>query len=527
MTRTRLLLVFIMLILPLAARAENDTIIIRDDDSSMICIENNLDSLLNNWFVKMSLEEYPGFYSDSSIVEFPDSVYVDRIGRINSVISLPYNNIIRNHIHVYTGKRQNKFKVILGLQDYYFPMIEDIFDSYGLPVELKYMAVIESALNPNAVSRAGATGLWQFMYSTGRMYGLTINSVVDERRDPVRATHAAARYLKDMYSIYNDWILVIAAYNCGPGNVNKAIKRSGNKTDYWEIYYRLPRETRGYIPQYVAAIYAMNYYKEHGISPVQVNMPRAVDTIVVNKDIHLQQISSVLNLPIDELRAINPQYKTGFVPGRTRPMTLTLPVNRLGEFIDMADTITGFKKEVYLTTVNNKANPTKSTFQPPEIGDKAKLIYTVKDGDNLGFISSWYNVGLSDLRYWNNIYRNTIRIGQKLNIYVNPSKSEYYSKVNSMSFDEKQKMIGKPVNTVTQTIPASASTTTSTTASATTAASATSSTYELYTVRHGDTVWDIAKKFEGTTATEILSLNGITNPSRIQVGQKLKIRKKI
>ena len=215
-------------------------------------------------------------------------------------------------------------------------MIEDVFDSYGLPAELKYMAVIESALNPNAVSRMGATGLWQFMYSTGRMYGLTINSIVDERRDPVKATHAAAKYLKDLYKIYDDWILVIAAYNCGPGNVNKAIRRSGNKKDYWDIYYRLPRETRGYIPMYVAAAYSVNYYQEHNIQPMKLNIPVAVDTIMVNKDIHLTQISEVMRIPLGELQSIK-----STIPDRTDPPVrqsltpLTLPMNHLGDFIEL------------------------------------------------------------------------------------------------------------------------------------------------------------------------------------------------
>ena len=295
----------LFLLLPLSLRGVNDTIIIRGDGSTEQ-IERDLDSLLNNWFIRMSASGNEIGPSDSTITEFSDSVYIDRLGRINSVITLPYNTIIRNHIHVYTGRKLDRFQVMLGLQDYYFPMIEDIFDSYGLPVELKYMAVIESALNPNAVSRVGATGLWQFMYSTGRMYGLTINSVVDERRDPVKATHAAARYLKDLYGIYNDWILVIAAYNCGPGNVNKAIRRSGNRKDYWEIYYRLPRETRGYIPAYVAATYAMNYYRDHNITPLQISMPLSVDTVMVSHDVHLEQIAAVLELPVGELRALNP-----------------------------------------------------------------------------------------------------------------------------------------------------------------------------------------------------------------------------
>src|SRR5665647_45541 len=248
----RFLITLVLTVLIADAYAVNDTIILNSEIYSEK-ISADLDSLVNSWYVRMAMREKPeDFNYDSVGVEFSDSVYKARISKINSLIKLPYNSIIRNHIHVYTIKQRKQFSAVLGLMNYYFPMIEDIFDSYGLPAELKYMAVIESALNPNAVSRAGATGLWQFMFSTGRMYGLNINSLVDDRRDPVKATHAAAKYIKDLYKIYNDWILVIAAYNCGPGNVNKAIRRSGNKKDYWQIYYRLPRETRGYIPMYIA-----------------------------------------------------------------------------------------------------------------------------------------------------------------------------------------------------------------------------------------------------------------------------------
>jgi membrane-bound lytic murein transglycosylase D len=360
------------------------------------------------------------------------------------------------------------------------------------------------------------------MYSTGRMYGLTINSVVDERRDPVKATHAAARYLKDLYGIYNDWILVIAAYNCGPGNVNKAIRRSGNRKDYWEIYYRLPRETRGYIPQYVAATYAMNYYREHNINPVQIDLPLAIDTVMVSQDIHLEQIAAVLNLPLEEIRAMNPQYRTGLVPGRSKPSAITLPVDRLGDFISMTDTITGYRKDQYLTRVNQTSTPTPSqthsTFSPPDIKGKTALTYVVKDGDNLGFISEWYDVGLSDLRYWNNIYRNTIKIGQKLTIYVDPAKAERYGKINSMSFTDKQKIEGR--------VTASVSGAPQATASVSSVSASSEGEFEFYTVRYGDTVWDIAKKFDGVSATDILRLNNISDASRIQVGQKLRIRRK-
>src|SRR5665647_142742 len=441
---TAVLITFFFAVLNASAASESDTIIIKSDNSSER-IARDLDSLVNTWYVKIAiknnLKEYLG---DSIGLQCPDTVYESRLNKINSIIRLPFNNIIRSHIEVYTVRQRDKFCAVLGLKDYYFPMIENVFDSYGIPAELKYMAVIESALNPGVVNRrSGATGLWQFMYSTGRMYGLIINSVVDERRDPVKATHAAARFIKDLYSIYNDWVLVIAAYNCGPGNVNKAIKRSGNKKDYWDIYYKLPRETRGYIPQYIAANYAVSYYAEHNIQPLPLNIPVATDTIMVNKDIHLAQISEVMRIPLGELRALNPQYKTGLIPGSSKPQILTLPMNHLGDFIDLNDTIRRYKSDVYLNKSTRIADPTRSTYITTDIKGKTKLIYTVKDGDNIGFISEWYKVGLSDLRNWNNIYRNNIRVGQKLVVYIDPAKSEFYSKINTMELSDKQALIGK------------------------------------------------------------------------------------
>jgi len=486
------------------------------NDEDIRRITRDLDSLVNTWYVKMALsisdKEYEA--TEPHIPEFPDSVYLDRLGKINSLITLPYNNIIRSHIHVYTSRQYDKFRIILGLQDYYFPMIEDIFGSYDLPPELKYMAVIESALNPNAVSRVGATGLWQFMASTGRMYGLTINSVLDERRDPVKSTHAAARYLKDLYKIYNDWILVIAAYNCGPGNVNKAIARSGNKRDYWDIYYRLPRETRGYIPQFVAALYAMTYNVEHNIVPIPVSLPLAVDTVMITRDIHLRQIAEVMDIPYNDLRALNPQYRTGLLPGRSKPAPLTLPVTHIGDFIYLHDTIENHKANVYLASVSQSSNPVSSSFTPPDITGKTKLVYNVKSGDNLGYIAEWYNVPLSELRYWNNIYRNTIYVGQKITVYVDPAKADHYSRVNQMTFAEKQGMAGKPVpvNTIAATT--------------STSQSPADGDYEYYTVRRGDTVWDIAKKYNGVSVSDILSLNNLNDSGKIQVGQRLRIRRK-
>jgi membrane-bound lytic murein transglycosylase D len=507
-----LLLSILLTILCGKAFPVNDTIILNSEIYSEK-ITRDLDSLVNSWYVRIALKNAPQYFSaDSAVKEFSDSVYVQRLSKINSLIKLPYNSIIKNHINVYTIKQRKHFSAVLGLVDYYFPMIENIFDSFGLPSELKYISIIESALNPNAVNRyTGATGLWQFMFSTGRLYGLTINSVVDERRDPVKATYAAAKYIKDLYNIYNDWILVIAAYNCGPGNVNKAIRRSGNKKDYWEIYYRLPRETRGFIPQYVAATYAVNFYQDHNIRPLPLNIPVSTDTIIVRKDVHLNQISQVMGIPLGELRALNPQYKTGLVPGSTKPFALTLPMSHLGDFIDLNDTIRNYKPELYLSRVNRTADPSRSAYIPADVKGKTRLLYTVRDGDNLGYIAEWYKVGLADLRSWNNIYRNTIRVGQKLAVYVDPSKSDYFSRINSMTFAEKQQMAGKSATANTVSAPAQ---------------SGSDGDYITYTVRYGDTIWDITKMFENVSTSDVLSLNNISDPGKIQVGQKLRIKKK-
>jgi membrane-bound lytic murein transglycosylase D len=496
----------------------NDTIRVKAD-STVERITRDLDSLVHTWYVKMAFVNNPVKFNDDTLqLQIADTVYESRLKKINSVINLPFNSIIKSHIEVYTIRQREQFCAVLGLKDYYFPMIENIFDSYGIPVELKYMAVIESALNPGVVNRrSGATGMWQFMYSTGKMYGLTINSIVDERKDPMKSTVAAARYLKDLYSIYNDWVLVIAAYNCGPGIVNRAIYRSGNKKDYWEIFWKLPRETRGYIPQYVAAAYGVTYYNEHGLHPIPLNIPVATDTIMVNQDIHLSQISSVMRIPLPELKALNPSYRTGLIPGASKPQILTLPVNHLGDFISLNDTIINYKSDVYLNKATRIPDPTRSTYAPADIKGKTKLIYTVEDGDNLGFIAEWYKVSVADLRDWNNLYRNLIRVGQKLAVYVEPSRAEALTKVSSMSFEAKQKMVGKttpatsvPAGQIAQAIVPSSS----------------DGEYITYTVREGDTIWDIVRMFDNVTTTQVLSINNIPSADRIQVGQKLKIKKK-
>ena len=277
------------------------------------------DSLLSLWYQQRDLNLMEIEPSDIDTIEMvsdiPDSVYISRLQKLNPYISVPYNRIIRNHIVYYTQKMPEKMERILGLATYYIPIFEEIFDQYDMPLELTAMAVIESALNTKAVSRARAKGMWQFMYSTAKRYGLTINSYVDERFDPIASAHAAARYLRDSYLIFGDWSLAIASYNCGAGNVNKAIRRSGGSKDFWEIYPYLPRETRGYVPSFFAALYAMKYYKEHNLTPEFIPMPPHTDTIKVNKMLHFEQIAHFTGASIEELRTHNPQYLHDIIPG--------------------------------------------------------------------------------------------------------------------------------------------------------------------------------------------------------------------
>ena len=472
----------------------------------------NLDSMINQWYVKNAIKtDYSLNDIDTIkvIPEFSDSIYIERLQRIPSVVELSYNKIVRNYIHVYTKQRREGVSRMVGLSDYYFPKIEEIFEGYGIPTELKYMAVIESALNPRAVSRVGATGMWQFMYGTARMYDLTVNSYVDERRDPIKSAHAAALFMKDLYAMFNDWTLVIAAYNCGPGNVNKAIRRTGGKRDFWEIYYHLPRETRGYVPAYIAATYTFNYYKEHNLSPIYPEIPIATDTILISENLHLKQVSEVLNIPLKALQDLNPQYKENIIPAKGTSFPITIPIEYIGSFIDLQDSIFNFKDSIYFNADNTIRNPQKSYYVPQAPTNRDKLIYTVKSGDNLGFISEWYNVRTSDIRYWNNVRGNMIRVGQKLNIYVPKGTASKYADINSLSFEQKQQRIGKSTSKIEEPITQS-----------------TDNSYIYYKVKSGDTLWEIAKKYEGVTETDIMNLNNISSGRSLKAGQMIKIKLK-
>lgn len=490
------------------------------DDTTIIDqnFDENLDSLLNLYYVGHSIGQNPEFWNsaaDSLVPNFSDSVYIDRLKKIPTVVDLTYNSIVRRYIEVYTRQKRGSVEVMLGLSQYYFPIFDDIYDYYDVPNEMKYMSIIESALNPRAYSRTRAVGLWQFMYGTGRQYGLIINSLVDERRDPIKSTYAAARYVKDLYAIYNDWTLVIAAYNCGPGNVNKAIRRSGGKRNYWDIYYFLPRETRGHVPAFIAATYVMNYYREHNLRPAPVSFPVASDTIVITRNLHMAQVSEVLGIPLPLLHDMNPQFRTDIIPANSGKQVLRLPLEQTARFIDLEKEIFAYKDSVFFNPEKVVVNPTtvdSRGIEEPPPGNYAKLTYTVKSGDNLGFISTWYNVRTSDIRYWNNIRHNTIRAGQKLTIYVPRNKLSRYEDINKMTFAEKQNRIGKPISGQIEATPPPPVTA--------------SGEYVLYTVKQGDTIWDIVKKYPGSTQSEIMRLNNMSDASKLRAGQKIKIKPK-
>lgn len=374
-----------------------------------------IDSLLNDWKVKNYIDLGRDCNTSHINPQFSDSVYIDRLSRMPTVMEMPYNEIVRKFIDMYTGRLRNQVSFMLSACNFYMPIFEEALDAYGLPLELRYLPIIESALNPSAVSRAGASGLWQFMHNTGKLYGLQSNSLVDDRRDPIKATWAAARYLKDMYNIYKDWNLVIAAYNCGPGTINKAIRRSGGKTDYWEIYHYLPRETRGYVPAFIAANYVMTYYCKHNICPMETNIPEATDTIQISKNLHFQQIADLCGTHLDEIKSLNPQYKRSIIPGESKPQTLRLSIKDISTFIDQQDTIYQHRqKELFK---NRRLISVADHSSGRSTGTGNLIYHRIRNGENLGSIARKYGVTVKQIQRWNGMHNTRISAGKRLKIY--------------------------------------------------------------------------------------------------------------
>ena len=406
-----------------------------------------IDSLLNQYNSKSYLQDNDCHYSDVN-PEFPVETYIERLQRIPSVMEMPYNDVVRKFIDRYAVRLRASVSYMLGAANFYMPIFEEALEMYNLPLELKYLPVIESALSPTATSRVGAAGLWQFMLATGKQYGLEVNSLVDERRDPIKSTYAAARYLRDLYKIYDDWNLVIAAYNYGPQNINKAIHRAGGVKDYWAIYKYLPRETQGYVPAFIAANYIMTYYCEHNICPMRTQIPAKSDTIVVNRDVHFKQIAAVTGIRIEELRSLNPQYRRDIVNGSTQPSVIRLPQTYVNAFLDREDSIYNYEAATLLTkrtVVEVTADDVKEdvvarsqtvaprTHQATHGRTRAvsqsrnrrggktasrgkSQSVTVKSGQTLSQIAKKNNTTVEKLKRLNGIKGNTIRAGKKLKV---------------------------------------------------------------------------------------------------------------
>lgn len=353
-------------------------------------------------------------YKDTIVL--PDSVYKARLQALPCVVELPYNQIVKRFILRYVQRGQKQVARMKRMSEYYFPIFEEALDRYGLPYELELMPVIESALNPQAHSHMGAAGLWQFMPATGKRYGLEINSLVDERMDPIKSTEAACRFLKAMYDVFQDWNLVIAAYNCGSGNVSKAIHRAGGKRDFWSIYPYLPRETRSYLPIFIAANYAMNYNAEHGICPAPLEKIMLTDTILTNRRLHLEQVSTKLEIPLDELRRLNPQYTRDILPGGTT-YALCLPSEKAGLFIEQQDSIYAHKADQLINNRRAEIDMAKVTDISGAYRVNGVTYYTIKNGDTLGEIAKKFRCSVKQLKAWNGLKNDNIRAGRKLKIY--------------------------------------------------------------------------------------------------------------
>ena len=342
---------------------DEDELVVTDQTGNEEIIEfpeamtYDLDSLLNLYMSKTYLDNNDCNMRDENPT-YTREEYIERLSRIPTVMEMAYNDVVQKFIDRYSGRLRRSISYMLGASNFYMPIFEEALEMYQLPLELKYLPIIESALNPTAVSRVGASGLWQFMIGTGKQYGLQVNSLVDERRDPVKSSYAAARYLKDLYKIFGDWNLVIAAYNCGPENINKAIRRANPTTaktaegepapvikDYWHIYPYLPRETRGYVPAFIAANYIMTYYSQHNICPMSTRLPAKTDTVMVSRNLHLEQVAEVIGINIDLLRSLNPMYRRDVIPGATEPYALRLPQTEVGKFIDMEDSVYNYKSD--------------------------------------------------------------------------------------------------------------------------------------------------------------------------------------
>ncbi|MCC8037711.1 MAG: transglycosylase SLT domain-containing protein [Bacteroidales bacterium] len=514
--------------------------------------ETDTHKMMQNWY----LQNYTDLDHEADsrpVVNVTDEVYIQRLSQMPTTIEMPFNQVVKSYIEMYTQRKRGLVENMLGMSLYYMPIFEQALEKEGLPLELKYLPVIESALNPDAVSRAGATGLWQFMLPTARGLSLEINSIVDERRDPVRSSEAAAKYLKQLYNIYNDWSLAIAAYNCGPGNVNKALRRAGgDQKDFWAIYPLLPAETRGYVPCFIAANYAMTYYAEHNISPALAKRPIITDSIHVDKRVHFNQISDVLNIPVEELRVLNPQFRQDVIPGDSRPYALVLPSRQVYCYIMSEDSILAHNADLYARrTVAEPA--TLADLRGENIsGDyitKEQVKYhKVRKGETLASIAKRYGVSTKSIKSTNRC-GNKVKRGQTLKIVTyyrvpvpkkeEPAKelaatetpaegSEGAAEGGELASAQGDDTVAnqapvEPVKEVAQEVKTETKQSTSQARRATQKAQTKKKDRAVHvTVKKGETLTKIAKR-NGTTVAQLQKLNNIKG-SNIQPGQKLRVK---
>lgn len=414
---------------PQAAHAQTETPETDWETEEMVLPEGmstaETDLLLQEWYTRNYLTFDENCDPSAVNPEYTKEEYISRLSRMPNVIDMPYNDVVRKYIDQYSGRLRRTVSIMLGTSNFYNPIFEEALEAYQLPLELKYLPVIESALNPMATSRVGAVGLWQFMITTGKQYGLEVTSLVDERRDPIKASYAAARYLKDLYGIFGDWALVIASYNCGPNNVNKAIKRAGGVKDYWKIYPYLPRETRGYVPAFIAANYIMNYYCDHNICPVNTQLPAGTDTVMVSRDVRFEQIHELCGISMDELKALNPQYRTSLVPGSAKPSPLRLNAQAMVAFLEHGDSIYTHRAAELFAQVENAVEveevpadrSSRSTRGNRRTASRQRgRTVTIRKGDNLGAIAKRNGTTVAQLRKLNGLQGSSIRAGQKLRV---------------------------------------------------------------------------------------------------------------
>lgn len=491
--------------------------------------------LLESWFIK-NYTATDNRYETEPDVDVSDEEIVKRLSALPTVIELPYNQVVRSYIDRYTKGGREQVAAILGLSLYYMPIFEQALEEKGLPLELKYLPVVESGLDPNAVSKHGATGLWQFMLGTAKGLGMEVNSLVDERRDPYVASERAASYLKDLYAMYGDWSLAIAAYNCGPGTVNKAIRRAGGEAknhDFWSIYNYLPAETRGYVPMFIATNYVMNYYPKHNISPVLPVKPLVTDTLQISDRVHFNQISKVLDIPVDELRILNPQFRADLIPGNEgSAYTLVLPSQQIHAYLLSENDIKSVDADKYgrRGTVEPGEMPADAMVAvedgsqqawPDDMGEAdvalaaaqgkpSVIVHKVASGESLYSIAEKYGVTASEIKKSNNLRRNAVRVGQQLRITTTMPGESGSALAEST-----------PVRQTSSSSSASSATTKKSKSGNSGQTTAKSSAPSSHKIKSGETLSSISKKY-GVSIAELKAANGMKSDA-LRAGATLKI----